>query len=229
MFCMQRKTTGKRGQRRGEVPGMSDRGCCLRWFLTVALGGDRRWLFFFFSSASPCFFFLWLFTYSTALLVSFLSLLWCWGRRCWWWCWVSSAGFLLPWPSLRLFSCYRFHVLLPLVLADGVVGRWSWWWCFFFLFFSPGWTFSRRVLLAWSDPVWFSKLYSLLLPLFLLSLVRSSFVFFFCVFLSLLPPVSIVSPSVFFFRLSLPSFICLSSCVPHCHLSFLVSFPLPCV
>jgi hypothetical protein len=77
--------------------------------------------------------------------------------------------------------------------------------------------------------VWFSKLYSLLLPLFLLSLVRSSFVFFFCVFLSLLPPVSIVSPSVFFFRLSLPSFICLSSCVPHCHLSFLVSFPLPCV
>ena len=36
---------------------------------------------------------------------------------------------------------------------------------------------------------------------------------FFCVFLSLLPPVSIVSPSVFFVRLSLPSSICLSSCV----------------
>jgi len=33
-------------------------------------------------------------------------------------------------------------------------------------------------------------------PLFLLSLVRSSSVFFFCVFLSLLPPVSIVSLSV---------------------------------
>ena len=28
---------------RGEVPGMSDRGCCLRLWHTVALGGDRRW------------------------------------------------------------------------------------------------------------------------------------------------------------------------------------------
>jgi hypothetical protein len=46
-------------------------------------------------------------------------------------------------------------------------------------------------------PVWFSRFYSLLLPLFLLFLVRSSFVFV-CVFLSLLPPVSIASPSVFF-------------------------------
>jgi len=41
---MPRKTTGKRGQKkgRGEVPGMSDRGCCLRLWHTVALGGDRR-------------------------------------------------------------------------------------------------------------------------------------------------------------------------------------------
>ena len=49
-----------------------------------------------------------------------------------------------------------------------------------------------------------SSFFLFVLPLF----------FFFCVFLSLLPPVSIVSPSVFFFvRLSLPSSICLSSCV----------------
>jgi hypothetical protein len=100
---------------------------------------------------------------------------------------------------------------------------------FFFLFFSAGWTFSRRVLLVWSDHVWFSKLYSLLLPLFLLSLVHSSSVFFF-VFSFPFCLLSLSSPPLFFFvRLSLPSSICLSSCVPHCHLSSLISFPLPCV
>jgi hypothetical protein len=60
-------------------------------------------------------------------------------------------------------------------------------------------------------------------PLFLLSLVRSSSVFFF-VFSFPFCLLSLLSPS-----LSLPSSICLSSCVPHCHLSSLVSFPLPCV
>jgi len=191
---------------------MSDRGCCLRWLLTVALAGDRRWrcggCFFFFSSASPCFFVLWLFAYSTAPLVSFLSLLWCWGRRSRWWCWVSSAGFLLPWPSLLLFSCYRFLVLLPLVLADGAVERWSWWW-FFFLFFSAGWTFSRRVILAWSGScVIFQTLFPPVAPVPPFS---CSFFFCFCLCFPF-PSASCLYrlPLCFFFRLSLPSSICLS-------------------
>ena len=180
MFCMQRKTTGKRGQRRGEVTGMSDCGCCLRWFLTVALGGDRRW------RCSGCF------SFSPLLLLPLaFRLFYC-----------SSSFF--PFSPLVLgkempmvmlsfvcwflasltFSSSLFLLPIPRSAASGSCG-----WCcrkmklmvmFFFLFFSAGWTFSRRVLLVWSDHVWFSKLYSLLLPLFLLSLVHSSSVFFLC-------------------------------------------------
>jgi len=70
-FCMQRRTT-KKGRR---LPRMRDRGCCLWWLLTVALGGDRRWRFVF-SSSSPCrgtslWFFFFLFS-SASVLTSFL-------------------------------------------------------------------------------------------------------------------------------------------------------------
>jgi len=129
---MQRKTNREEGTEK-------ERGTWNEWswlLSPVISHGGAGWrqavaVFFLFLL---CFFFLWLFAYSTAPLVSFLSLLWCWGRRNRWWCWVSSVGFLLPWPSLHLFSCYRFLVLLPLVLADGAVERWSWWWFVFLIF-----------------------------------------------------------------------------------------------
>jgi len=94
--------------------------------------------------------------------------------------------------------------MLPLVLVDGVVKRWSWWWCFFFfLFFSAGWTFSRRVLLAWSGScVIFQTLFPPVAPVPLFSC--SFFLCFFCVFLSLLSSLFFTLLSGFYFFFSLP-------------------------
>jgi hypothetical protein len=171
---------------------MSDRAAvscdCSRWRWVATGGGVAVAVFFIFLL---CFSLLLLplafRLFYCSDLVSFLSLLWCWRRRGRWWCWVLSAGFLLPWPSLRLFSCYRFLVMLPLVLVDGVVKRWSWWWYFFSSYFSLlGGRSPAGFFLLGLVPVWFSRLYSLLLPLFLLFLVRSSSVFLCFPFPSLL-------------------------------------------
>jgi len=215
------KQTGKRGQRRREVPGMSDRGCCLRWLLTVALDGDRRWLFFSFSPLLllPLAFHLFycsssFFPFSPLVLgkekpMVMLSFV----------CWFlasltfSSSLFLLPIPcSAASGSCRWCCRKVKLMVI-----------CFSYFSLLGGPSHAGFFLLGLA-PVWFSRFYSLLLPLFLLFLVRSSFVFV-CVFLSLLPPVSIASPSVFFLFVCLSSLLSVSPPVfPHCHLSSLVSF-----
>jgi hypothetical protein len=64
--------------------------------------------------------------------------------------------------------------------------------------------------------VWFSKLYSLLLPMFLLSLVRSSFVFFFFVFSFPFCLLSLSSPPLFFFSVYLSPLLSVS---PHVFLT----------
>jgi hypothetical protein len=161
MFCMQRKTTGKRGQRRGEVTGMSDCGCCLRWFLTVALGGDRRW------RCSGCF--------------SFSPLL------------------LLP-LAFRLFYCSSsFFPFSPLVLGKEMpMVMLS-----FVCWFLASLTFSSSLFLlpiprsaASGSCGWCCRKMKLMVMFFFLFF--SAGFFFVLIFLSLLPPVSIVSPSVFF-------------------------------
>jgi len=83
---VQRKTTGKRGQRKGEVPGMSDRAAvscdCSRWRWVATGGGVAVAVFFIFLL---CFSLLLLplafRLFYCSDLVSFLSLLWCWRRR----------------------------------------------------------------------------------------------------------------------------------------------------
>jgi len=126
------------------------------------------------------------------------------------------------------FSSSLFLLPIPCSAASGSCG-----WCcrkvklmvmFFFLFFSAGWTFLRPVLLAWSGSyVIFQTLFPHVAPV---PPFCCSFFLCFCVFLSLLPPVSIISsPRVLLLLLLSPLFFFyLSFSAPQFSL---FSFPFP--
>jgi len=132
---------------------MRDRGCCLRWLLTVALGGDRRWrccLFFFFPvqrhqplvfsfsrlllfSLSPSS--VLSFSLSLRLSLSFSSSLFpgaagdedgTWWRRRWW-----SRHLSCVCLSLSLLPCSLVQLEAKLALGDEDDG----WQCFSLFFF----------------------------------------------------------------------------------------------